>query len=638
MKGYNARYVWTISAVAALGGLLFGYDWVVIGGAKPFYERCFQLNGGHLVGWANSCALLGCLLGSIAAGGLSERLGRKKLLILSAFLFAISSVLTGWAPAFTWFVVWRIVGGVAIGMASNVSPMYIAEISPAAWRGRLVSLNQLTIVVGILGAQIVNWLIAQPVPESATDQMIRDSWNGQFGWRWMFTAVAVPSVVFFVSAFFVPESPRWLVEKGRHRSRPPRAGAHRRRRVCRFRRGRNPRQHRRRDARAACRTAHAGHAAHSRNRRRAGRAPAMERHQRDLQLRRGDLPRRGLQRQRHPVQHRDHGRHQSGVHLCGARLRGPHRPARTDAGGLRRNRRVAHPAGPGLSFRTQGHPRAGAHAVHHRLLRDVAGAGDVGADLGNLPQSHARRGGFDCGFGVVDRLLRADLYVPRAECGRWVHPAPSGSMPPSVSPVSSSSSATSRRRRAAAWKRSRRISPPPRWAVDPGQARMVYNFRRCLCTNRTFRRAWRDVLFSPWRRPFPPRWRRPSSATGPTSSLCAIPDPDIVALDKSFAKYQLFNAVIYRHFTRHQMGGGAGVVRAGTVPVVERHSEQPPDADDRRGRARQRFSQPVGLQQREHLRFRRAATVVRARRTPRRALRARWQRHGDRRQVQRQAA
>ena len=215
MKGYNARYVWMISAVAALGGLLFGYDWVVIGGAKPFYERCFQLNTEHLVGWANSCALLGCLLGSIAAGGLSQRLGRKKLLILAAFLFAISSVLTGWAPVFTWFVVWRIVGGVAIGIASNVSPMYIAEISPAAWRGRLVSLNQLTIVVGILGAQIVNWLIAQPVPDSATDQMIRDSWNGQLGWRWMFTAVAVPSVVFFVSAFFVPESPRWLVKNGR---------------------------------------------------------------------------------------------------------------------------------------------------------------------------------------------------------------------------------------------------------------------------------------------------------------------------------------------------------------------------------------------------------------------------------------
>ena len=234
MKGYNARYVWMISAVAALGGLLFGYDLVVIGGAKPFYERYFQLNGEHLVGWANSCALLGCLLGSMAAGGLSDRFGRKKLLILSACLFAVSSVLTGWAPAFTWFVVWRIAGGVAIGMASNVSPMYIAEVSPAAWRGRLVSLNQLTIVVGILGAQIVNWLIAQPVPESATDQMIRDSWNGQFGWRWMFTAVAVPSVIFFVSAFFVPESPRWLVAKGRHDLAPPRAGADRRRAYADF--------------------------------------------------------------------------------------------------------------------------------------------------------------------------------------------------------------------------------------------------------------------------------------------------------------------------------------------------------------------------------------------------------------------
>src|SRR5450759_1808070 len=117
MKGYNARYVWMISAVAALGGLLFGYDWVVIGGAKPFYERCFQLTSQHLVGWANSCALLGCLLGSVAAGALSERLGRKKLLILSAFLFAISSVLTGGAPVFTWFVLCRIMGGVTIGMA-----------------------------------------------------------------------------------------------------------------------------------------------------------------------------------------------------------------------------------------------------------------------------------------------------------------------------------------------------------------------------------------------------------------------------------------------------------------------------------------------------------------------------------------
>jgi hypothetical protein len=135
MKGYNARYVRMISAVAALGGLLFGYDFVVIGGAKPFYERCFQLNGGHLVGWANSCALLGCLLGSMAAGGLSERLGRKKLLILSAFLFAISSVLTGWAPLFTWFVVWRIVGGVVFD-ADLKSFLHLSIGRPIVARGR----------------------------------------------------------------------------------------------------------------------------------------------------------------------------------------------------------------------------------------------------------------------------------------------------------------------------------------------------------------------------------------------------------------------------------------------------------------------------------------------------------------------
>jgi sugar porter (SP) family MFS transporter len=214
IERYNASYIVTIAAVAALGGLLFGYDWVVIGGAKPFYEKFFQLNSEQLIGWANSCALIGCLAGSITAGWLSDRYGRKKVLIGSAILFGVSSVLTGWATSFTGFVTWRIAGGVAIGMASNISPTYIAEVSPAAWRGRLVSLNQLTIVIGILAAQIVNWLIAQPVAEGATAQMIRESWNGQFAWRWMFTALVVPSAIFFAGALFVPESPRWLIRSG----------------------------------------------------------------------------------------------------------------------------------------------------------------------------------------------------------------------------------------------------------------------------------------------------------------------------------------------------------------------------------------------------------------------------------------
>lgn len=211
---YNARYVWLLTIVAALGGLLFGYDFVVIGGAKPFYEKFFGLTSQQQIGWANSCALLGCLLGSLIAGAGADRFGRKKLLIASAVLFAVSSVLTGWASTFTAFVLWRIAGGVAIGIASNVSPVYIAEVSPAPWRGRLVSMNQMTIVVGILAAQIVNWLIAESVPAGATAEMIRQSWNGQFGWRWMFTAVAAPSLVFFLGALFVPESPRWLAMKG----------------------------------------------------------------------------------------------------------------------------------------------------------------------------------------------------------------------------------------------------------------------------------------------------------------------------------------------------------------------------------------------------------------------------------------
>ena len=224
----NHGYIWLIAAVAALGGLLFGWDWVVIGGAKAFFEPFFGItkdvlaNGKNtlvtdesLSGWANSCALLGCLAGSLVTGWLSDKFGRKRLLIFAAFLFAASSVLTGWAGTFHQFILWRLAGGVAVGMASNLSPLYIAEIAPAQMRGRLVSLNQLTIVAGILAAQLLNMVIAQKVPDGATAAMIAQSWNGQCGWRWMFTLVAVPSLLFFIAAIFVPESPRWLVKNGR---------------------------------------------------------------------------------------------------------------------------------------------------------------------------------------------------------------------------------------------------------------------------------------------------------------------------------------------------------------------------------------------------------------------------------------
>ncbi len=162
-----------------------------------------------------SCALIGCLFGAISSGSLSNRFGRKRLLTLSALAFAVSSLGTGLAFHFGAFVAWRVMGGFAIGLASGVAPMYIAEISPAHLRGRLVSLNQVAIVFGILLAQIVNWLIARPVPPGASAHEILLSWNGQWGWRWMFAVTAIPSLLFLVASLLVPESPRWLAAKGR---------------------------------------------------------------------------------------------------------------------------------------------------------------------------------------------------------------------------------------------------------------------------------------------------------------------------------------------------------------------------------------------------------------------------------------
>lgn len=212
---FNLAYVWLISLVAAMGGLLFGYDWVVIGGAKPFFERYVQLADAALSGWANSCALLVCLVGALLAGALSDKLGRKWLLTFSAFLFALTSLGNALAQYFTIFVVWRILGGVAIGLASNLSPMYIAEVAPARMRGRLVAINQLTIVIGILAAQFINWYIVRELPANATDAFIAGSWYGQTAWRWMFGLTAVPALLFFVGMFLVPESPRWLVKNGK---------------------------------------------------------------------------------------------------------------------------------------------------------------------------------------------------------------------------------------------------------------------------------------------------------------------------------------------------------------------------------------------------------------------------------------
>jgi SP family sugar porter-like MFS transporter len=214
VEAFNRAYVWGISVAAALGALLFGYDWVVIGGAKPFYEPYFQIQSPARQGWAMSCALVGCLLGSIASGVLSDRFGRKRMLILAGFTFAVSSLGTGLAHTFPEFVAWRIAGGLGIGLASILSPMYIAEVAPAELRGKLVAMNQLAIVIGIVMAQVMNWLIGKPLAPNATWMDIRQSWDGQFGWRWMFAITAIPATLFIVAMFFAPESPRWLARKG----------------------------------------------------------------------------------------------------------------------------------------------------------------------------------------------------------------------------------------------------------------------------------------------------------------------------------------------------------------------------------------------------------------------------------------
>ena len=213
VEKFDQLYLWRVSLIAALGGLLFGYDWVVIGGAKPFYEAYFQLATPAQQGWAMSCALIGCLLGAGASGVLSDHFGRKRMLILAGLAFTASSLGTGLAGSIEAFVVWRIAGGVAIGLASSVSPVYIAEIAPAHLRGKLVSVNQLTIVIGLVLAQGVNWLIARPLPAQVTQSQILHSWNGQLGWRWMFGVTAIPATVFLLAMFCVPESPRWLATR-----------------------------------------------------------------------------------------------------------------------------------------------------------------------------------------------------------------------------------------------------------------------------------------------------------------------------------------------------------------------------------------------------------------------------------------
>lgn len=211
MEVNNKSFLYFICVVSAMGGLLFGYDWVVIGGAKPFYELFFGISQNPVLqGVAMSTALVGCLIGAMTAGALADRYGRKRLLIFAAIMFTISAIGTGAFDDFIIFNIARFVGGVGIGLASTVSPMYIAEVSPAEIRGRMVSLNQMTIVLGILSAQIVNMVLAEPVDSALPSAELLKTWNVTVGWRWMFWAETIPAAIFLFLSLFIPESPVYV--------------------------------------------------------------------------------------------------------------------------------------------------------------------------------------------------------------------------------------------------------------------------------------------------------------------------------------------------------------------------------------------------------------------------------------------
>ena len=206
-KGSTTGFVIKVTIVAALGGLLFGYDTAVIAGAIGFLQIKFNLSAA-MVGWAASSAIWGCIVGAMFAGYLSDRIGRKKVLILTAVLFAVSAVGSAIPNNLTQFILARFIGGVGVGAASMLSPLYISEIAPARIRGSLVSLYQLAIVLGINMVYYINMKIATQNSEA---------WNVDVGWRYMLGSETIPALLFLVLLFLVPESPRWLVKKNREK-------------------------------------------------------------------------------------------------------------------------------------------------------------------------------------------------------------------------------------------------------------------------------------------------------------------------------------------------------------------------------------------------------------------------------------
>lgn len=197
----NKRFIVLVSGVAALGGLLFGFDTAIISGTIPYITSYFNLNE-YRLGWAVSSILIGCAIGALAAGKLADQYGRRFMLVVCGILFAISGVGAALSFQLPVFVFFRLLGGLGVGAAAMVSPMYIAEIAPAQWRGRLVAFYQLAIVAGILLAYFSNYLLAD---------------TGINNWRWMFASQTAPSLLFLLLLALVPESPRWLIKQGKQK-------------------------------------------------------------------------------------------------------------------------------------------------------------------------------------------------------------------------------------------------------------------------------------------------------------------------------------------------------------------------------------------------------------------------------------
>src|ERR1700753_3035214 len=194
-SGFKNRYVLGISFISALGGYLFGFDFAVISGALPFLQKQFAFDA-YWVGFATGILAIGAIVGCILAGQLADKYGRRPGLMLAAALFAISSLAMALAPNRDFFLVARFAAGAGVGMASMLSPMYISEIAPATIRGRLVAMNQLTVVLGILITNLVNYMLRN---------------TGADAWRYMFGCGVIPSGLFLVGAYFLPESPLWLI-------------------------------------------------------------------------------------------------------------------------------------------------------------------------------------------------------------------------------------------------------------------------------------------------------------------------------------------------------------------------------------------------------------------------------------------